>query len=87
MTTTVFRTDVDTRIMDEASEVLATDGITITEAFNRMMSYIVVERRMPYFDCFEPNEETLAAIAEAAQGNLVATGSVAQLMAELNEDD
>lgn len=87
MTTTVFRADVDARTMHEASEVLASDGITVTEAFNRMMTYIAVEKRMPYFECFEPNEATLAAMAEATQGDLVTTGSVAEFMAELNEDD
>lgn len=35
----------------------------------------------------EPNAETLAAMAHAASGNLVNTGPVAELMAELNEDD
>ena len=87
MTTTVFRTDVEAQLLHDANEVLASDGITVTDAFNRLMNYIVVERRMPYLDCFEPNEETLAAIMEAAHGNLVTTGSVAELMAELNEDD
>ncbi|MCY4557615.1 MAG: hypothetical protein OXF79_14775 [Chloroflexi bacterium] len=38
------------------------------------------------FECFEPNEATLAAMAEAAQGELVTTGSVAEFMAELKED-
>lgn len=87
MTTTVFRVDVDERIMREASQILASDGITVTEAFNLMMNYIVVEKRTPYFACLEPNEETLAAIADTVQGNLVTVGSVAQLMDELNEDD
>ncbi len=35
----------------------------------------------------EPNAETLTAMAHAASGNLVNTGTVAELMAELNEDD
>ena len=87
MTTTEFRADVDERIMREASQVLASNGITVAEAFNLMMNYIVAEQRIPHFECFEPNEETLAAIADTVQGNLVAVGSVAQLMDELNEDD
>lgn len=87
MATTVFRADVDERIMREASQILASDGITVTEVFNLMMNYIVVEQRIPYFACFEPNEETLAAISDTVQGNLVTVGSVAQLMDELNEDD
>ena len=31
------------------------------------------------FECFQPNEETLAAMAEAARGGLVTVGTVADL--------
>ena len=87
MSTTVFTADVDADILAQANEILADEGITLTEALHQMMSYIVVERRMPRFQCFEPNEETLAAMAEAESGDLITVGTVADLMAELNEDD
>ena len=51
------------------------------------MDFIVVEGRMPHFQCFDPNEETLAAMAEAERGDLVSIGGVDDLMAELNEDN
>ena len=85
--TTRFSTDVDSTVMDQASEVLAADGMTVSEAFRQLMNYIVVEKKMPHFECFQPNEETLAAMAEAARGELVTIGTVADLMADLNEDD
>ena len=85
--TTRFSTDVDSTVMDQASEVLAADGMTVSEAFRQLMNYIVIEKRMPYFECIQPNEETLAAMAEAARGELVTIGTVADLMADLNEDD
>ena len=87
MNTAVFTAEVDQAILDRATEVLAQNGATLPEVFHRMMSYIAVEQRMPYFESFEPNEETRAAMAEAEQGLLVPVGSVADLMAELNEDD
>ena len=87
MPTTIFQTQVEAELMQKAIEVLASDGITVADAFNRLVRYIVVVRRMPYLEYFEPNETTLAAMAEATQGDLVTTGSVAELMAELNEDD
>ena len=87
MSTTVFSTDVDPDTLQAANQVLATHGVTLTEAFHKLMTYIVLEGRMPYFECFEPNEKTLTAMAEAARGDLVTVGSVADLMAELNEDD
>jgi antitoxin component of RelBE/YafQ-DinJ toxin-antitoxin module len=85
--TTRFSTDVDSTVMDQASEVLAADGITVSEAFHKMMNHIVAEKRTPNFECFQPNEETLAAMAEAARGGLVTIGTVADLMAHLNEDN
>ena len=87
MSTTVFSASVDDDILAQANEVLAREGITLTEALNQMMKYIVSEGRMPHFQCFEPNEETLEAIAEAESGNLITVGTVADLLAELNEDD
>ncbi len=87
MNTTIFTAEVDPVILAQANEVLAKNGVTMPEVLRRMMTYIAVEQRMPYFDCFEPNEETRAAMAEAEQGTLVAVGSVSDLMAELNEDD
>ena len=87
MSTTVFTTDVDATILAQANEVLAREGITLTEALHRMMNYIVVEGRMPHFQCLVPNDETLAAMEEAESGDLITVGTVADLMAELNEDD
>jgi DNA-damage-inducible protein J len=87
MGTTVFTADVDPVILAQANEVLAKDGITLSDALRQMMNYIVAEGRMPRLQCFEPNEETLAAIAEAERGDLITVGTVAELMAELNEDD
>ncbi len=87
MNKTVFTADVDADILALANEVLAKEGITLTEALRRMMNYIVVEGRMPHFHCIEPNEETLAAIAEAERGDLITVGSLSDLMADLHEDD
>ena len=87
MSTIVFTADVDADTLAQANEVLSKEGITLTDALHKMMSYIVTEGRMPHFQCYEPNEETLAAIAEAESGDLITVGTVADLMAELNEDD
>jgi addiction module RelB/DinJ family antitoxin len=87
MTTTTFTADVDPKMLTQAEEVLADQGITFTDAIVQMMTYIAVEGRMPYFECFDPNQETLRAIAEADAGNLITVGSISDLMSELNEDD
>ena len=87
MSTTVFTAYVDADTLAQVNEVLAKEGITLSEALLRMVNFIVVEGRMPHFQCFEPNEETLGAIAEAEKGDLITVGTVADLMADLNEDD
>ena len=87
MSKTVFTADLDEATLAQANEALAKEGITLTDALLRMINYIVVEGRMPHFHCIEPNEETLAAIAEAERGDLITIGTVDELMAELNEDD
>jgi DNA-damage-inducible protein J len=87
MSTTIFTADVDADTLAQATSLLAKEGITLSEALRRMMNYIVVEGRMPHFHCIEPNEETLAAIAEAERGDLITVGTLADLMADLNEDD
>lgn len=87
MSKTVFTADLDEATLAQANEALAKEGITLADALLRMINYIVVEGRMPHFHCIEPNEETLAAIAEAERGDLITIGTVDELMAELNEDD
>ena len=87
MSKTVFTADLDEATLAQANEVLAKEGITLTDALLHMINYIVVEGRMPHFYCIEPNEETLSAIAEAERGDLITIGTVDELMAELNEDD
>lgn len=87
MSSTVFTADIDGDTLARANEVLAKEGMTLSEALRLMLNYIVVEGRMPHFHCIVPNEETQAAIADAERGDLVTMGSVAELMADLNEDD
>ena len=88
MRTAVFTADVDADTLASANEILSKEGITLTEALHRMMNYIVVEGRMPDFYCIEPNGETLEALADAENGNLITVGSLSELMADLqgNQD-
>ena len=80
----LFTADVDSDTLARASEVLAREGITPSEALRRMLDYIVLEGRMPHFQCLEPNEETLVAMVEAERGDLASIGTVDDLMSELD---
>lgn len=82
----VVRARIDAQTKDEAAEVLASIGLTVSDAFRLLMVRIAAEKRLP-FDPLVPNSETIAAMRAARRGDLVAVGSVDDLMADLNADD
>ena len=83
---TVVRARIDEKIKDEATAVLGSIGLTVSDAFRLMMVRIAVEKRLP-FDPLVPSEETIEAMKEARRGDLVEVGGVDELMADLNADD
>ena len=83
---TVVRARIDEKIKRDASAVLDTIGLTVSDAFRLMMVRIATEKRLP-FDPLVPNEETIAAMQAAERGELVTVGDVDGLMADLNEND
>jgi DNA-damage-inducible protein J len=83
---TVVRARIDERVKDDATAVLASIGLTVSDAFRLMMVRIATEKRLP-FEPLVPNAETVAAIEAARRGEVVAVGSVKDLMADLNADD
>ena len=87
MPTTIFTAEVDAETMAQAAAVLAKDGDTLPGLVHQMMHYIVDTGQAPDLDCYEPNAETLAAIAELDNGDGVAFDSIAELMADLNSDE
>ncbi len=84
--TTVVRARIDEKIKDEATAVLGSIGLTVSDAFRLMMVRIAVEKRLP-FDPLVPNEETVEALKAARRGDLVEVGGVDELMADLDADD
>ncbi len=83
---TVVRARIDEKIKDEATAVLGSIGLTVSDAFRLMMVRIAVEKRLP-FDPLVPSEETIEAMKAARRGELVEVGGVDELMADLNADD
>jgi len=82
----VVRARIDARLKAEASTVLASVGLTVSDAFRLMMVRIATEKRLP-FEPLVPNAETIAAMKAARRGDVVAVGKVEDLLAELNADD
>jgi DNA-damage-inducible protein J len=69
MTNTVVRARIDEKTKDEAAAVLASTGLTVSDAFRMMMFRIAKEKALP-FDPLVPNDETIAAMKEARLGRL-----------------
>lgn len=76
---------IDGAIKAEAAAVLATIGLTISDAVRLMLTRVAREHALP-FDPLIPNETTIAAMKEARAGNLE-TVTLSDLQALLDADD
>ena len=81
---TVVRARIDQATKDEATVILDTIGLTVSDAFRLMMRRIVAEKRLP-FDPLVPNATTLAAIDDANRGDLDTVDSVEEMFATLRD--
>ncbi|MDR2014995.1 MAG: type II toxin-antitoxin system RelB/DinJ family antitoxin [Azoarcus sp.] len=85
-TNAVVRARIDEHIKEEASTVLATMGLTVSDAFRIMLTRVAHEKALP-FEPLIPNETTIAAMREAREGKGVKFATIDDLMADLNADD
>jgi DNA-damage-inducible protein J len=67
MANTVVRARIDEHVKEEASAVLASIGLTVSDAFRLMMVRIAREKALP-FEPLVPTAETVEAIKEARRG-------------------
>jgi DNA-damage-inducible protein J len=86
MSNTVVRARIDERTKNEASAVLASIGLTVSDAFRLMMVRIAKDKALP-FEPLVPNEETVAAMREARRRGLKRHTSTKALLKSLNADD
>ncbi len=82
----VVRARIDERIKEEAAAVLASMGLTVSDAFRLMLTRIASEKALP-FEPLVPNAETIEAMKEARRGKLESFDRVDSLMANLNAKD
>lgn len=83
---TVVRARIDEHIKEEAATVLATMGLTVSDAFRIMLTRIAREKALP-FEPLVPNAQTIEAMKESRRGALASFDSVDALMADLNAPD
>jgi DNA-damage-inducible protein J len=82
----VVRARIDERIKSEAEAVLASIGLTTSDAFRMMMMRIAKEKALP-FEPLVPDAKTIQAMKAARRGELVTVGSPKNLLESLNEGD
>jgi len=82
----VVRARIDGSIKIEAEAVLASIGLTASDAFRMLMMRIAKEKQLP-FAPLVPNEETIEAMKAARRGALVTVGSADNLLEMLNAGD
>ena len=71
---------------EEAAAVLATIGLTVSDAFRLMMIRIARDKALP-FQPLIPNAETVEAMKAVRRGDITTVHSVDELFASLNADD
>ncbi len=82
----VVRARIDEHIKEEAAAVLATMGLTVSDAFRLMLTRVEHEKALP-FEPLIPNDKTIAAMKEARRGGFKSFKDVDALMADLNTGD
>ncbi len=82
----VVRARIDGQIKVEAEAVLASIGLTVSDAFRMMMMRIAKEKALP-FEPLIPNDETIEAMRAAQRGEFAWSGTADKLLAGLNADD
>jgi len=85
-TNAVVRARIDEHIKEEAAAVLASMGLTVSDAFRLLLTRIAKEKALP-FEPLVPNAETIEAMKEARRGKLESFDSVDALMTDLNAED
>lgn len=82
----VVRARIDEHIKEEASIVLASMGLTVSDAFRMLLTRIAKEKSLP-FEPLIPNKKTIAAMKEARRGKLRSFNSIKSLLDDLHEED
>jgi DNA-damage-inducible protein J len=82
---TVVRARIDARVKKDAEAVLATIGLTVSDAFRLLMMRVAAEKALP-FEPLVPNAKTIEAIKAARRGELVTVGRPENLRNKLNEE-
>ncbi len=82
----VVRARIDAATKSEAAAVLATMGLSVSDAFRLLLKRVAAEKKLP-FEPLVPNAQTVEAMRAARRGDVVTVGSLDNLFQELNAGD
>ena len=82
----VVRARIDQRVKKEAAAVLATIGLTVSDAVRLLLTRVAAEKALP-FEPLVPNAETIEAMKAAKRGELITADDADDLLKRLNADD
>ena len=82
----LVQTRINGAVKDEAAAVLATMGLTVSDAVRLLLTRVAHDKALP-FEPLTPNAETIAAMREARAGKLASFADVDALMSDLDADD
>lgn len=86
MANPTVRARLEPKLKSEAEAVLASVGLTVSDAFRLLMVRVVHDQKLP-FEPYVPNRETIAAMEEARAGRTTKAGRThASVLAALNDD-
>ena len=81
----VVRARIDEVTKSEAAAVLATMGLSLSDAFRLLLRRVAAEKALP-FEPLVPNAETVAAMKAARRGDVTTIGKPSDLLASLDAD-
>ena len=76
---------VNKDVKEQASVVLASMGLTVSDAVRLLLTRVAREKALPFAPLI-PNAETIAAMQEARAGNLARFDDVQSLLDDLHAD-
>ena len=82
----LVQTRINGAVKDEASAVLATMGLTVSDAVRLLLTRVAHDKALP-FEPLIPNAETIAAMQEARAGILKSYPNFEALVADLDAKD
>lgn len=81
----VVRARIDEATKNEAAAVLASMGLSLSDAFRLPSKRVAAEKALP-FEPLVPNAETVGAMKAARRGDFVTAGKPSKLLVSLNAD-